>query len=307
MKLFILALATTLICAQQVRGQQSQTQTINDEMTKMLGRVPTMFKLIPEQMMSASWEEFKNLQLSTATAVPMKYKELIGVAVSAQIPCRYCSYFHHQAVKELVQGSEGEIREAIATAGLARQWSTVLNGVNQNQQAFARDLERMDRASKKYMATVKDKSAMPIVKSSDDVYREAKKMWGFVPKFIEAFPKDSVAAAWNEYNGLFMSANPAVPERYKALISLAVSSQIPCDYCIMMDKSYAKHAGASEQEINEAIALSAHTRKWSTVLNGNLVDESAFRKETDQIISFVKAQNEKNQVRSSSTAESSEP
>ena len=38
-------------------------------------------------------------------------------------------------------------------------------------------------------------------------------------------------------------------------------------------------AGASEEEIEEAVAISALTRHWSTVFNGMQVDLDQFKKE----------------------------
>lgn len=329
MKLIYLAislcacLASSASAADEVAQPTSQSALADAK--KMLGTVPTMLTVLPDSMVAPAQEEMKTLQLSKTTAIPMKYKELIGVAVAAQIPCRYCSYFHSKAITELEKGTDAEIREAIATSALTRQWSTVLNGLNQNPKAFERDLDRMTKADEKNnqarnQTSVSDEYAVstgeivsgttteapkPLanLRTSDEVYREAKKMWGFVPEFIRAFPKDSVAAAWNEYGAVYMSPNPAIPAKYKQLISLAVSAQTPCSYCLMMDKNGAKHAGASDAEINEAIALAAHTRKWSTVLNGNMIDESAFRSNTDQIISFLKSQSEKPVIRSSTTQE----
>jgi AhpD family alkylhydroperoxidase len=46
----------------------------------------------------------------------------------------------------------------------------------------------------------------------------------------------------------------------KALIGLAVVAQIPCSYCIWADAESAKAAGASEEEIHEAVAIAATER-----------------------------------------------
>jgi AhpD family alkylhydroperoxidase len=47
------------------------------------------------------------------------------LAVTAQIPCRYCIYFHTAAAKAN-GASDEEIKETVATAAVARHWSTAL-------------------------------------------------------------------------------------------------------------------------------------------------------------------------------------
>jgi AhpD family alkylhydroperoxidase len=66
---------------------------------------------------------FKNLQLSDQTAIPNKYKELIGLAVSRASPCRYCAYFHTEAAK-LFGASDEEVTEASLVAKNTMAWGT---------------------------------------------------------------------------------------------------------------------------------------------------------------------------------------
>ena len=75
------------------------------------------------------------------------------------------------------------------------------------------------------------------------------------------------------------SIERALSPKTKALISLAVAAQIPCTYCIYSYTEMAKKAGASEQEIEEAVAISALTRHWSTIFNGMQIDLDQFKKE----------------------------
>lgn len=115
--------------------------------------------------------------------------------------------------------------------------------------------------------------------SADAAYAEMTRMMGGVPTFVKAFPKEAIAGAWAEVRDLQLSDKTALDAKTKALISLAVSAQIPCTYCIYEDTLDARRAGATDQEIQEAVALSALTRHWSTVLNGMQVDMATFKKE----------------------------
>ena len=60
---------------------------------------------------------------------------------------------------------------------------------------------------------------------------------------------------------------------------LAVVAQIPCSYCIWADAMSAQAAGASDEEIREAVAIAATERYWSTMLNGMEVDLDIFKQE----------------------------
>lgn len=91
---------------------------------------------------------------------------------------------------------------------------------------------------------------------------------GEPPKFMkETYPANALKAAWAEYQAVY-SPDGAVPAKMKQLIALGVSAQIPCQYCIIAHTMKAKKAGATDEEIKEALAVASMVRKWSTVLNG---------------------------------------
>jgi AhpD family alkylhydroperoxidase len=94
----------------------------------------------------------KTFQLNPDTQLNGKTKELIGLAVAAQIPCQYCIYFHTAAAKANGATDE-EIREAVAMAAVARHWSTVLNGMQVDLNGFKRDTDTvLDVAAQKAKA-----------------------------------------------------------------------------------------------------------------------------------------------------------
>ena len=120
--------------------------------------------------------------------------------------------------------------------------------------------------------------------AAEATYKEIEQAIGFVPEFVKAFPKASIAGTWQQERDLELSDKTALTPKVKALISLAVAAQIPCQYCIYADTLSAKGFGASEEEIKEAVAMAALTRSTSTVLNGMQVDMTTFRKETDRMM-----------------------
>lgn len=110
------------------------------DIEQTLGSVPTFFKLFPEAGVAGAWAEFKSVQLNPKTALNGKTKELIGLAVAAQIPCQYCIYFHTAAAK-FNGATDEEIRETVAMAAISRHWSTVLNGMQVDLSAFKKETD----------------------------------------------------------------------------------------------------------------------------------------------------------------------
>jgi AhpD family alkylhydroperoxidase len=71
-----------------------------------------------------------------------KTRELIALAVAAQIPCAYCVYVHDKKARG-AGASDAEVREAVATAAHVRHWSTVLNGMAYDFDAFKTEVDAM--------------------------------------------------------------------------------------------------------------------------------------------------------------------
>ena len=81
-----------------------------------------------------------------------------------------------------------------------------------------------------------------------------------------------------------MNPATALSGKNKELVGLAVAAQIPCRYCIIAHTEFAKLNGATDAEINEAVAMASLTRNLSTMLNGLQVDETQFRKDLDRLV-----------------------
>src|SRR5437762_3477047 len=107
---------------------KAEAEATYQDIKQTLGFVPTFFHAFPAEGVAAAWDELKSIQLNPDTALDGKTKELIGLAVAAQIPCKYCIYFHTQ-ISGVDGASEQEQQEAVAMAAITRHWSTVLNGL----------------------------------------------------------------------------------------------------------------------------------------------------------------------------------
>lgn len=258
-------------------------QAALDDMQKTLGFVPGFMKAMPEAALPGVWEEMKSLQLNPSSALPVKYKELIGLAVSAQIPCHYCVYAHTQFAR--AQGAtDQEIGAALSEAALARHWSTFMNGMQLDERRFRDDLGRMVQRMKDDAAAKTAAPVTPItVTNAESAYRDMEQRFGFVPDFLRRFPANGIVGAWRLWRDVELDPEGAVPPKYLALAGLGVAAQVPCRYCVIADTELAKAAGATEAELTEAIAVAAFTRQMSTLLNGLQLDEAAFRADIQRL------------------------
>lgn len=139
--------------APAVSAEDAPAQAVYRDIEQTLGTVPSFFKLFPAVGIAGAWAEFKAVQLNPKTKLDGKTKELLGLAVAAQIPCQYCVYFHTAAAKAN-GATEEEIRETVAMAAIVRHWSTVLNGMQVDLAGFKRETDNVLR-----LAGEKTKSA----------------------------------------------------------------------------------------------------------------------------------------------------
>jgi AhpD family alkylhydroperoxidase len=122
------------------------------EIRQTMGLLPGFFEAVPEPLLDSEWASFKGIELAE-TAIPNKYKELIGVAVSGATRCRYCAYFHTEAAR-LFGATDEELNEAALMAMHTMGWSTYLNA---SQYDYGRFTAEVDQA----MAYLKSQAAVP--------------------------------------------------------------------------------------------------------------------------------------------------
>src|SRR5213083_2100890 len=103
----------TVAVAGGARAETPAAAAAKVDIQKTLGFVPQFFTRFPEAALPGAWEEMKTLQLNPHTVLAGRTKELIGLGVAAQIPCRYCIVAHTEFAK-LNGASEAEVGEAVA-------------------------------------------------------------------------------------------------------------------------------------------------------------------------------------------------
>lgn len=278
----------------QPMTQISEYEAALADIKTTLGFVPGFLKNYPQAALPGAWQVFKNVQMNNQSAIPVRYKELLGLAVASEIPCRYCTFFHTEAGRRN-GASDAERSEAIALAALGKQRATIIESSTQDEKSFR---EETDRVIEKLKADKKlsDAPIMPasrMLSSPEEAYGDIELTLGLVPTFIRQLQGEGVPGFWNQTRSLVLSSNTAIPAKYKDLILLGVSSQIPCTKCVYWDSEAARLNGASEAEIREAVSMASIVTHWSTVLNGSQTNEAAFRKDVLQVLDHVKSVNEK--------------
>ncbi len=109
-------------------------EQVYQDIEAMFGLVPSMFKVVPDSSLELEWQLFKRVQFDEGP-IPNKYRELIGVAISAATKCRYCTVFHTE-VARLNGATDAEIEDAVHYAKSSVGWSTYINGLQLDYEQF---------------------------------------------------------------------------------------------------------------------------------------------------------------------------
>ena len=109
-------------------------EQVYKEIEGMFGLVPSFFKEVPDSSLELEWKLFKRVQFDEGP-IPNKYRELIGVAISAITKCRYCSLYHTEVAK-LNGATDAEIEDAVHYAKSSAGWSAYINGLQIDYEKF---------------------------------------------------------------------------------------------------------------------------------------------------------------------------
>lgn len=116
-------------------------QQVYDDIKETLGIVPTFFKSVPDTTLELEWQLFKRTQLDEGP-VPNKYRELIGLGISAVTKCRYCALFHTEAAR-LNGATQEEIEDAVHFAKSSAGWSAYVNGLQIDYDQFRDEVRQI--------------------------------------------------------------------------------------------------------------------------------------------------------------------
>lgn len=76
--------------------------------------------------------------------------------------------------------------------------------------------------------------------------------------------------AWLELDKVVGREDGKIPRKYRELIALGVALTTQCVYCIEAHSKAAKKAGASREELSEAVFIAAALRAGAAATHGTL-------------------------------------
>lgn len=129
---------------------ESQHGETMAEIEETFGLVPPPLGTIPEDDTVTEWPFFKKYTVGESE-IPAKYRELMGLAVAANIKCPYCAVFHREAAK-LHGASDDELREAYSLASFTSRYSAMMHAQQYPLDEFEEKLEQIGEHLQQQMA-----------------------------------------------------------------------------------------------------------------------------------------------------------
>ena len=125
-------------------------ETVKD-IKKSFGFVPGFMKGLPKDVLIHDWPLMKKYTLGESK-IPGKYRELMGLAVAANIKCPYCQLFH-MSVAKMVGATADELAEVAFLASYTSRWSSMIHAQHYPYETFAKETqqigEHLSKAAKK--------------------------------------------------------------------------------------------------------------------------------------------------------------
>ena len=267
-----------------VRAEEApaDAQAAYADIKKTLGLVPSFLKAFPGEAIAAAWDEYKGIELNPDSALPGKYKELIGLAVAAQVPCRYCSYFHTEAAR--LNGADSrELKEAVVMASITRKWSAILNGQQTDEAAFRTGMDKVFA----YVKQPRVGAAHPGDRRQQRLSRHRADP-GHCSPDVQAVPAGGHRRSLEGVQDRPAESEIGNSREVQGVDRSGGGGAGPLPLLRLLSHAGRQAQWCHDQEIGEALAMAGLTRHWSTFLNGTLTSESTFRKEVDQIVAILR-------------------
>lgn len=106
-----------------------------------LGIVPGFMKALPADVLVGDWPLMKKHVLGESK-IPGKYREMISLAVAANLKCPYCELFHTGAAT-LHGVSDDELQEVYFLASLTTRWSAMIHAQHYDYNKFAEEFAQI--------------------------------------------------------------------------------------------------------------------------------------------------------------------
>ena len=103
--------------------------------------VTAVMRGIPEDDVETEWPYFQKYTVGESE-IPPKYRELIGLAVAANIKCPYCAHFHRKAA-QMHGATDAELEEVQSLASFTTRYSTMLHASEYDLEQFKVEMAQM--------------------------------------------------------------------------------------------------------------------------------------------------------------------
>jgi AhpD family alkylhydroperoxidase len=111
------------------------------DIQKSFGLVPGFMKGLPQGVLIHDWPLMKKYTLGESK-IPAKYRELMGLAVAANIKCPYCQLFH-MSVAKMVGATAEELAEVAFLASYTSRWSSMIHAQHYDYDTFAKETQQI--------------------------------------------------------------------------------------------------------------------------------------------------------------------
>lgn len=135
-------------------GATTEYRETREKIQETLGIFPGFFEGIPEDDVVREWPGFERYVLGESE-IPAKYRELMGLAVAANIKCPYCQHFHASAAK-LHGATDAELEETAALASMTARWSAMLHAQGYDLDTFEAETEQIGEHLQEQMESAGD-------------------------------------------------------------------------------------------------------------------------------------------------------
>ena len=119
-----------------------------EDIEKSLGFFPGFMKALPKEALIQEWPLFKRYTLEE-TDIPAKYRELMSLAIAANLKCPYCQLFH-KSVAHMRGANEEEFAETAFLASFTTRWSAMIHAQDYDYETFAKELHQIGEHLKKH-------------------------------------------------------------------------------------------------------------------------------------------------------------
>ena len=121
----------------------------------------------------------------------------------------------------------------------------------------------------------------------EEIYRQAEQRLGEVPTWFEYIPDAFLEHEWNTWQAEMTTKDTAIPMKWQQLICVGIAAAIKDEYSVLWCTESAKAAGATDEEIREAVYLTKSILGWDSFLKGNQVDYEQFKQSVQRFFRMM--------------------